>query len=284
MGRSVGQSVGECRALARTVALGTWGRVAGGHFGLIAAGVAFYAMFAVFPGLTALIAIWSLWADPAAIAPYLTAAEEMLPAEAAQLVQDQVTGLVSAPRGALGWATALSVGVALMSARAGVSALIRAMDFVHGTGSRGLIRGFAVDLGLTLALVFTLLAALATAVAVPVALAWAQIGPAAGAVVSALPWAALTAMVMASLGILYRYGPNTERRSVTPGAVVAALVWAGVSIAFSAYLANFGSYNRIYGGIGAVIALLMWLYLSVWSVLLGAAVNAEWPQRRPGQT
>ena len=85
-------------------------------------------------------------------------------------------------------------------------------------------------------------------------------------------------LVLTCLGILYRFGPNVSGVRtpwVSPGTIVAALAWAAVSIAFSAYLANFNSYNRIYGSIGAVIALLMWLYLSVWTVLLGAAVNAE---------
>jgi membrane protein len=62
---------------------------------------------------------------------------------------------------------------------------------------------------------------------------------------------------------------------ITPGAVLAAFLWAAASMAFSVYLANFGAYNRVYGSIGAVIALLMWLYISAYIVLLGAAINAE---------
>ena len=73
-------------------------------------------------------------------------------------------------------------------------------------------------------------------------------------------------------------GPNTRGGRdpiLTFGAILAALVWAGASLALTYYLANFGSYNKVYGSIGAVIALMMWLYLSVFSVLLGAALNAE---------
>ena len=75
-----------------------WGRVGAGHFGLIAAGVAFYAMFAVFPGLAASVAIWSLMADPGVIASYLSVAEDFLPVDAATLVHDQVMGLLVTPR------------------------------------------------------------------------------------------------------------------------------------------------------------------------------------------
>jgi membrane protein len=78
-----------------------------------------------------------------------------------------------------------------------------------------------------------------------------------------------------ALGILYRFGPNGRIRLawVTPGAVLVIILWLGSSAAFSAYLIRFDSYNQIYGSIGAVIALMMWLYISAYLVLLGAAFN-----------
>lgn len=248
------------------------------HFGLIAAGVAFYAIFAVFPGLTATIAIWSLVADPMAIAGYLEVAERFLPKDAALLVHGQIDTLLQTPRGTLGWATALSLAIALYSARAGVSALITAMDFVHRAKPRGWIRGWVADFVMTMALIGALIVALVTVVVVPVALSYMPLGSLGAWLLTALPWGAMFILVLTCLGILYRYGPNVAGGRapwVTPGTFVAALAWAGISIAFSAYLANFDSYNRIYGSIGAVIALLMWLYLSVWAVLMGAAINAE---------
>lgn len=253
-------------------------RVGQSNFALIAAGVAFYAMFAVFPGLTATVAIWSMVADPVAISDYLQVVERFLPTDAAKLVHDQVIGLTLTPRGRLGWTTGLSLAIALYSARAGVAALIQGMDVVHRARPRGWVQGWVVDFAMTAALIVALIVALATVVVVPVALSLLGLGAVEGWMVTALPWGAMFVLVLTCLGILYRYGPNvsgTRVPWVTPGTVVAALAWAGVSIAFSAYLANFNSYNRIYGSIGAVIALLMWLYLSVWTVLLGAAVNAE---------
>lgn len=255
-----------------------WSRMAHSHFGLIAAGVAFYAIFAVFPGLTATIAIWSLVADPMAMAGYLEVAERFLPKDVAALVHGQIDALLQTPRGRLGWATALSLAIALYSARAGVSALITAMDFVHRAKPRGWIRGWVVDFVMTLALIGALIVALVTVVVVPLALSFIPLGSVGAWLLTALPWSAMFVLVLTCLGILYRYGPNVgggRAPWVTPGTFVAALAWAGISIAFSAYLANFDSYNRIYGSIGAVIALLMWLYLSVWAVLMGAAINAE---------
>jgi len=254
-------------------------RVGDGHFGLIAAGVAFYAMFAVFPGLGAAVALWGLVADPNVITGYLTVAERFLPPEARTLIHDQVMGLVTAPKAALGWTTALSLGIALYSARAGVSALVQGLDVVHRARPRGWIRGYAVDFILTGALIGALFVALVTVVVVPVLLSYITFGTFEAWLIKVLPWAAMFLLVLTCLSILYRFGPNVDGGFRSPwisvGVLVAAVAWAGVSIGFSVYLANFNSYNAVYGSIGAVIILMMWLYLSVWAVLLGGAINAE---------
>ena len=91
------------------------------------------------------------------------------------------------------------------------------------------------------------------------------------------------AIVMIGIGILYRYGPNvkTPRTPIfTWGSLFAALAWGAASVGFSAYLASFNSYNRIYGSIGAVVALLMWFYLAGFSVMLGALINVELDRHR----
>jgi membrane protein len=254
-------------------------RVGNGHFGLIAAGVAFYAMFAVFPGLAAAVAVWGMFADPSVIAGYLEVAERFLPPEAAGLIHDQVMGLISAPKAALQWTTVLSVGIALYSARAGVSALIQGLDVVHRAKPRGWIRGYAVDFILTFAMIGALFVALVTVVVVPVLLSYFPSGIFSVWLTKVLPWVAMFLLVLTCLSILYRFGPNVDGDFQWPwisvGVLVAALSWAGVSIGFSVYLANFNSYNAIYGSIGAVIILMVWLYLSVWAVLLGGAINAE---------
>lgn len=254
-------------------------RVGDGHFGLVAAGVAFYAMFAVFPGLAAAVALWGMVADPAVITGYLDVAERFLPPQAGQLIHDQVMGLITAPRAALQWTTILSLGIALYSARAGVSALIQGLDVVHRARPRGWIWGYAVDFIVTGALIGALFVALVTVVVVPVLLSYVQFGTFEAWLTKVLPFGAMFLLVVTCLSILYRFGPNVEGgfRSpwITVGVLVAAAAWAGVSIGFSVYLANFNSYNAIYGSIGAVIILMMWLYLSVWAVLLGGAINAE---------
>lgn len=255
------------------------GRMGDGHFGLVAAGVAFFAMFAVFPGLGAAVALWGLIADPGVIRGYLEVAERFLPPEAGQLVHDQVMGLILAPRTALQWTTILSLMIALYSARAGVSALVTGLDVVHRSRPRGWLWGWAVDFMLTAALIGALFVALVTVVVVPILLSYVELGTFEAWLSKVLPFGAMFLLVLTCLSILYRFGPNVEGGFRSPwisvGVLVAALAWSGVSIGFSVYLANFNSYNAIYGSIGAVIILMMWLYLSVWAVLLGGAINAE---------
>lgn len=255
------------------------------HMGLIAAGVAFYAMFAVFPGLAAIIALWSLWFDPNVIMTYLDVAHEFLPEGAAKIIDDQIRSLTSAGKTSIGWASFISFMIATVSARAGVDALIQGLNAAHGVRGHSTVFGFILAYGLTLAIVGVSIAALATIVIVPIALSFLQLGAARAWLLTGLPWAGMFVMVIVGIGILYRFGPNvkTSRTSIfTWGGLLAALLWGVASVAFSAYLSSFNSYNRIYGSIGTVVALLMWFYLAGFSVLLGAVINIELDKfRRP---
>ncbi|WP_299360639.1 YihY/virulence factor BrkB family protein [uncultured Paracoccus sp.] len=253
------------------------------HMGLIAAGVAFYAMFAVFPGMAAIIALWGLWFDPTIITDYYMTVDEFLPPEAGEILRAQVDALTSGGRTKLGWASAISFLIATVAARAGVDALVRGLNAAYGVRSHSTIFGFVLAYALTLAIVGVVLMGLATIVIVPLALNFLKFGAIRGFLISAAPWGALFLIVIIGIGLIYRYGPNvkTPRTPIfTWGALIAAMAWAGASLAFSAYLGSFNSYNRIYGSIGAVVALLMWFYLAGFSVMLGALINVELARRR----
>lgn len=253
------------------------------HMGLIAAGVAFYAMFAVFPGLAAIISLWSLWFDPHVIMTYVDIAHEFLPEGASEIIDAQVQELTSAGRTSVGWTSFISFMVATVAARAGVDGLVRGLNAAYGVRAHSTIFGFILAYVLTLAIVGVSLAGLATIVIVPVVLNFGFFDPVRSWLVAALPWAAMFTLVIVGIGILYRYGPNVKspRTSVlTVGGLFAALLWAVASVAFSAYLSSFNSYNRIYGSIGTVVALLMWFYLAGFSVMLGALINVELARRK----
>lgn len=253
------------------------------HMTLIAAGVAFYAMFAVFPGLAAIIALWGLWFDPLVVLTYLDVAHEFLPDGAASIVDDQVATLTENGRTAVGWTSFLSFMIATIAARAGVDALIRGLNAAYGVRAHSTIFGFVLAYALTLVIVGISLAGLATIVVVPILLNFFVFAPFRSGLLTVLPWAGMFLLVILTIGVLYRYGPNvkTPRTPIfTWGALFAAVLWSAGSIAFSAYLGSFNSYNRIYGSIGTVVALLMWFYLAGFSVLLGALINVELARRR----
>ncbi|KFE35244.1 YihY/virulence factor BrkB family protein [Thioclava atlantica] len=266
--------------------IGLFGRLVESNISLASAGVAFYAMLAIFPGVSATIAIWSAFADPAVIREYLNVAANFIPPSAYALLNDQIQGWLIGPRPSIGLGVFISALVTLLSARAGVAALVLSLNVIHGTQPRATIWSFVMGYLMTIALVGVMLAALATIVIVPIAVNFLPFHEYTSILLSGLPWGAMLLLMLTALGILYRYGPNTAPHRdpiFTLGAVLAAAVWGLSSLALTYYLANFGNYNKVYGSIGAVIALLFWLYVSAFSVLLGAAFNAEIAAHRRGR-
>ena len=259
------------------------------HLGLIAAGVAFFCVLAIFPSLAALVAIWGVVADPHVVAANMASLDSYLPADAFALLDAQVQGLVNAGSGTLGWTTLISVLAALWSSRAGMSALVQGLNATFGEEVRGGIQHQVVAMLLTLSMVGTALIALAAGIVVPIAVEHLPLGPFESYLswVSSLPIAPLATIT--GVALVYRYGANPHGGVRPPffsvGLFVAVALWLAASEGFAYYLTNFGNYNKVYGSIGAMAALLMWVYLSAWAVLMGAAVNAaiEEPVPSPDQ-
>ncbi len=260
------------------LASAVWNAMDERNLGLIAAGVAFYTMFAIFPGMAATIAIWGFFADPVVMREYLDQIHGLIPDAAFGVIEAQLTTLLATTSSTLGWTTVLSFAVALYSVHNAVAALVTGLNAIHARRHRPGLMRIVASILLTTMLIVLVLAALVVVVIVPIVLNVVTLGPAEDFILRYLPWMVMFVVLMILLGMFYRWGPNMEdgRHSwLTPGAFLAAFLWAVASMTFSAYLANFGSYNRIYGSIGAVIALLMWLYISAYILLLGAVVNAE---------
>lgn len=267
------------RVSIRALAHAVWNALDERNLGLISAGVAFYGFFSIFPGMAATIAIWGFFADPSIMREYIDVAKEFIPGDGYALLENQLAALLTANAGTHGWATAFSLGLALYSVRSGVGALITGLNAVHSRSHQPALWRFLGSLAMSLALIALVLSALATIVIVTAMMTYLAVSASSQSLVlTALPLVVMTVVGLVALGIFYRYGPNQpEARHawVTPGALLASALWALSSAAFSIYLANYPSYNRIYGSIGAVIALLMWFYISAYIVLLGGVVNAE---------
>lgn len=243
---------------------------------LIAAGVAFFGMFAVFPGIAAIIAIFGLLADPIIVSEQLALMEGIIPPDAYNLFADQIGRLLLTRSDALGWATIISIALALWSSRAGVAALMGGLNAIAGTPSRNGIWQAIVALGLTICLVTLAIVALMAVVVTPIILAFVPLAGSTVWLLEGLRWLIALSVLLLALGLLYRFGPSRQAqrgRWFTVGAVSVVIMWIAASAGLSYYLTNFASYNEVYGSIGAVIGMLLWLYLSAFLILLGAVLN-----------
>ncbi len=252
--------------------------------GLIAAGVAFYGLFAIFPGIAAFISLFGLLADPSVVEVQLDLMAGVMPAGVFALFETQIDGLLNAGSTTLGLTTLVSIGLALWSARTGVAALIRGLNTIFDRPNRSSIRHILVALLLTVCLVGIGIVALLMVVVAPILLAVVPFDTDQAAVLEVVRWVLVIAVLFVGLGLLYRYGPNRRYARlgwITPGAVVVIIFWILMSAAFSLYVKNFSNYNEVYGSLGAVIALLFWFYLSAYLILMGAALNFTLDRRKP---
>jgi membrane protein len=171
----------------------------------------------------------------------------------------------------------LGLIISLWSANGGIKALFDALNVVYEEKEkRSFFRLNAVTLGFTVAMIGFLIAALACIVALPVALNY--LPGFVGFVLNIVRWPVMLILVALALACIYRYGPSRDEpkwRWITWGSALAALAWLGFSAVFSFYAGNFGTFNKTYGSLGAVIGFMMWMWLSVAVILVGAKLNAE---------
>lgn len=257
----------------------TWLGIGEDNLSIIAAGVAFFGVFAVFPAFAALVALYGLVADPAQVSATLDIAEPVLPPDVFSIFAGQVDQLVRAERSALGIATLISFALALWSARLGVQALMQGLNVVYGeTDTRNIVMQYLFSLLLTFVLIQFSIVALLAVVAVPAVLRFVELGAVGASIAQIAPPVILGFAVILVIGGLYRYAPSrspARKRWITPGALIATVLWVIVSLGLSFYFGRFTEFNQTYGSLGAVIALMFWLYASAFVVLLGAELNAQ---------
>jgi membrane protein len=263
----------------REIALRVWRKTNEDHVDLIAAGVAFYGLLALFPAITALMALAGLIFDPSTFTDQLETASAFVPENVADIVLGQAVEVAGSQRGGLGLAALVGLGVALYSASRGVASLIQGMNVAYDENeTRGFLRLLVTKLVLTVALLFGLVLGLGATIVLPGILSIVALGPITELVIGLSRWAVLLAMTIAGILLLYRAAPDRAAARwiwLWPGAVFACLMWLLSSVAFSLYVENFGSYNETFGALAGVIVLLLWLWLSAFVLLFGAQINAE---------
>jgi membrane protein len=246
---------------------------------LLAAGVAFYAMLAIFPAIIAVVTVYGMVADPAQVESQVSEFAKGLPAGADELITEQLGNVVNAGQQALSIGLAISLLAVLWSASGGVQGLVKSLNLVYDEReTRGFVKLRGLSLLLTLGAIVVVVVALALIAVFPGVIDDLGLGQAGELVASIARWVVLALVVLTALAVLYRHAPdraNPRWRWVSWGAVVALVVWLLGSVGFSWYVDNFGKYNQTYGALAAVIILLLWLFLSSFAVLLGAELDAE---------
>jgi membrane protein len=256
-----------------------WRALGEDHISIMAAGIAYYAMLSIFPGMSALVLTYGLVADPLTIEHHIDALSGVLPGEALKLLSDQLNVLVTAPSEKLGIGLVVSVLIALWSSTSGTSAMMNALTIAYeGKEERGVLHFYGLSIALTVGGVVFLLIALvliagvpAVATHLPLSEFWQQLLP-------LLRFPVFAIFALLGLGALYRLAPDRKRPAwdfFRGGTIAATLLWLAGSAAFSFYASRFGSYDRTYGSVGAVALLLVWLYVTAYIVLIGAELNGD---------
>lgn len=242
-----------------------------------AAAVAFYALLALFPAITAIVSIYGLFASPANVSQQLDQLTGIIPGGGMTVIRNQLTLIAAKGTGSLTAGLVIGVLVSLWSANGGIKGLFDALNIVYGEEEkRSFLKLNAISLAVTVGMIGFLIVAMVCVIAIPAVLAY--LPGYIRAVVNICRWPFVLMLVAITLTVIYRFGPSRDQpqwRWITWGSAAAALLWLGVSGAFSWYAANFGTFNKTYGSLGAIIGFMLWMWLGSIVILLGGKLNAE---------
>jgi membrane protein len=261
------------------VAQRVWSEAGRDNLTVVAAGCAFYALFAIFPALSALISLYGLTTNPATVENQFSMLASVLPAEAYNIVIQQIRNLAESSNRALGWSFGLSIGLAVWSVMSLTQAIFAALNIAYEEEERrSFVRFYLSAFIFALAGIIGGVVMLLAIVYVPLLFSYAGYLEGYERIIAIARWPLMALFVLFMLAALYRYGPCRQRPKwswVSMGSLFATALWLLASAGFSFYVAHFAQYDKIYGSLGAVIVLLFWLYLTFYIVLLGAEINAE---------
>jgi membrane protein len=245
----------------------------------LAAGVVFYSLVALFPAIAAGVSSYALFANAATVSNHLQIAADIVPGNVLDLMGTEIARIAAKSDGKLTFGFLVGLGIALWSANAGMKAIFDALNIIYDENEkRGLVRLNLMSLFFTVCAIAGVGLAIALVVVFPLLLATFGVTSFDHPFVRYLRWPVLFVLIILGLSVLYRYGPSRQRvkwRWISVGSVFAAVAWLAVSSLFSWYLGNFANYNATYGALGAVVGLMMWMWLSTIVVLVGAELNSE---------
>jgi membrane protein len=245
----------------------------------IAGGVSFFVLLAIFPAVTALVSAYGLFFNTSTITDNLSLLNDVVPDNVLSIVHEQASRIASNSGRALSIGFVVGIVASLWSAMSGVKAIIDALNVIYEQKEgRNVFKLNVVALVFTLAGFAAFLLAIAAIVILPLILSPIGLGSMTETLTRIARWPVLLVVLLIGLAVLYRYGPDRRAARwqwVSVGSVFAAVTWIAASFLFSWYLVSFANYNATYGSLGAVVGLMIWLWISTILVLLGAELNAE---------
>jgi membrane protein len=256
-----------------------WHEVQEDRVMLVAAGATFYLLLALFPALTAFVSLYGFVADPANIAEQIAILATVMPAGGLDIIRDRLESLASQPSETLSISFVVALLFAFWSANNGIKVLFEAINIAYEeTEKRSFLKLNLLALSFTLGAMVVAIALISAVAVVPAVIALFNLDAVSQLLIQVLRWPLLLVLIAAAISLLYRYGPSRERakwRWVTWGSIGATVVWLAASVGFSFYLSNFANYEATYGSLGAVIGFMMWTWISVITLIMGAQINAE---------
>lgn len=263
----------------KDVALRVKNEIQDDHTVLAASGVAFWGFLSLIPALAAFVSILGLVTSPEEAAQRAEDLFGGLPSAAQELLTEQLETIAGSASSSLTTGLVISVLLALWSASAAIGHLVDAVNVAYDEhDDRNFLVKKGLALGLTIGAILFLAFAVAGLAALPSILDALGLPDGVRTVLQLAYWPILAAAFVIGLAVLFRVGPdrsNPQWKWVSWGAVAAVVLWIVVSVVFRIYTANFASYNETYGSLAAVVVLMLWLFITALSVLIGAQINSE---------
>lgn len=249
------------------------------NLSLVAAGVAFYALLAIFPALAAVVSIYAYFSSPAEMVDQLLPLIDLLPASSQEIMLQQLKALTQKSQASLSLGAIFTLFLTIWSSSKGCQALITACNITyHEHNKRQFLQALVVRFLFSVGAIFVAIVALSIIGILPIVLNLVGFTTALDSIIQLITWSILATLFHFSLAFVYRYAPHRRAakwRWITLGSFTATSLWILASLGFSYYVAQFASYNETYGSLGGVVIMMMWLYLSAYIIIFGAALNAS---------
>ncbi|MCP1326648.1 YihY/virulence factor BrkB family protein [Halomonas sp. 707D4] len=246
---------------------------------MLAAGVAFYALLALFPTIAAVISLWGLLFDPVEAGQQLYEIGRFIPGDAANLIDQQADQVIENTEAGNFMAAMIGLAIAMFVASKGVAVLVVGLNVVYGESEkRPFLHRTVLLTALTLGLIVMTLVSLGFIALIPMVVDMLTIEPPVDQIIKWLRWPALLIMMSFLISLLYRFAPYRRKPRwvwINYGTLFATVTWLLGSAVLSLYVRYFTAFSDLYGSLGAVVALMIWFWLSAFIVLFGAELNCE---------